>query len=170
MAFYKDGIISIPNVTGDVVITATAVQSTEPPINLVELYGVTAGYRLSFGSGGNSAQNGYCVVGANNDVNGIIPVKVGDVFRFKGATFPTSEDTMLGYTRYKNQDGSGYTSDGLHLFDGVSNPDFNFSVDHDTGVATLTILAMNLKQYIRFSLKCSDVSQLIITKNQEIPV
>ena len=77
---------------------------------------------------------------------------------------------MLGYVRYKNHDGSGYTNDGIHLFDGVSNPDFNFSVAHDTGVATLTILSTNLKHYIRFSLKCSDVSQLIITKNQEIPV
>lgn len=32
MAFYKDGVISIPNVTGDVVITASAVQTWQPRI------------------------------------------------------------------------------------------------------------------------------------------
>ena len=36
MAFYKDGVISIPNVTGDIVITATAVAQAPRYTNLAD--------------------------------------------------------------------------------------------------------------------------------------
>ena len=36
MAFYKDGVISIPNVTGDIVITATAVAQAPHYTNLAD--------------------------------------------------------------------------------------------------------------------------------------
>ena len=92
--YYSNGKIAIPNVTGDIVITATAVASYIPVVNLVETYGVEADTRLSFSTGVNKAQAGYCVVG--NDNNHIIPYAAGDVFRIKGANIPATANDQCG--------------------------------------------------------------------------
>lgn len=85
MSYYKNGIVSIPNVTGDIEITASAAKSAPEFTNLIPdsiPYSAeyTNGYHLNYrlnSSKTESATNG-CIV------SGYIPVHKGDTVRFVG--------------------------------------------------------------------------------------
>lgn len=161
--YYSNGKIAIPNVTGDIVITATAVASYIPVVNLVETYGVEADTRLSFSTGVNKAQAGYCVVG--NDNNHIIPYAAGDVFRIKGANIPATTDSNCGMVLYSDYTGKFFGSYPIALNSAHST----WSISEESeGVVAITINDVQSSVGIRFSLPCTDTSNLIITKNQEI--
>lgn len=168
--FYKDGVIAIPNVTGDLEITATAVQGAI--INLADVYGVTSGVRISMSSGTNSNYANTVAVGANKDTQSIIPWKPGDVFRFKGVTFPASASSNCGIAFY-NADASYPSKVAGAPFVGQDNIDIKVEFDESSGIGTITLKTtigstFTARPYLRFSLPCTDASQLIITKNQEI--
>lgn len=163
--YYSNGKIAIPNVTGDIVITATAVASYTPVVNLVETYGVEADMRLSMGTGANKAQAGYCVVG--NDNNHIIPYAAGDVFRIKGANIPATTDSNCGMVWYRDYAGTE-TSIGAYSI-ALNSSHSTWSIAEESeGVVAITIIDTQVYVGIRFSLPCTDTSNLIITKNQEI--
>ena len=161
--YYSNGKIAIPNVTGDIVITATAVASYVPVVNLVETYGVEADTRLSFSTGVNKAQAGYCVVG--NDNNHIIPYANGDVFRIKGANIPATANDQCGMVLYSDYTGTFFGSYTIALNSAHST--WSISEESD-GVVAITFNDVQASVGIRFSLPCTDTSNLIITKNQEI--
>lgn len=170
--FYKDGVIAIPNVTGDLEITVTAVQSAVEIINLADVYGVTSGVRISVSSGENSNLANTVAVGANRNDQGIIPWIPGDVFRFKGVTFSASSSTQFGIVFY-NADASYPSSAGISPWVGLDNSDIKVEFDESSGIGTITLKTtieskFSARPYLRFSLPCTDASQLIITKNQEI--
>ena len=161
--YYSNGKIAIPNVTGDIVITATAVASYTPVVNLVETYGVEADTRLSFSTGVNKAQAGYCVVG--NDNNHIIPYANGDVFRIKGANIPATANDQCGMVLYSDYTGTFFGSYTIALNSAHST----WSIaEESNGVVAITFNNVQSSVGIRFSLPCTDTSNLIITKNQEI--
>ena len=161
--YYSNGKIAIPNVTGDIVINATAVASYTPVVNLVETYGVEADTRLSFSTGVNKAQAGYCVVG--NDNNHIIPYANGDVFRIKGANIPATANDQCGMVLYSDYTGTFFGSYTIALNSAHST--WSISEESD-GVVAITFNDVQSSVGIRFSLPCTDTSNLIITKNQEI--
>lgn len=161
--YYSNGKIAIPNVTGDIVITATAVASYVPLVNLVETYGVEANTRLSMSTGQNKAQTGYCVVG--NDNNHIIPYAAGDVFRIKGANIPATSNEQCGMALYSDYTGTFFGVYPIAL-DSVHST-WSISEESD-GVVAITFNDVQSSVGIRFSLPCTDTSNLIITKNQEI--
>ena len=161
--YYSNGKIAIPNVTGDIVITATAVASYTPVVNLVETYGVEADTRLSFSTGVNKAQAGYCVVG--NDNNHIIPYANGDVFRIKGANIPATANDQCGMILYSDYTGTFFGSYTIAL----NSAHATWSISEESeGVVAITFNDVQSSVGIRFSLPCTDTSNLIITKNQEI--
>lgn len=161
--YYSNGKIAIPNVTGDIVITATAVASYIPVVNLVETYGVEANTRLSLSTGVNKAQAGYCVVG--NDNNHIIPYAKGDVFRIKGANIPATANDHCGMALYSDYTGTFFGSYTIAL----NSDHLTWSISEESdGVVAITINDVQSSVGIRFSLPCTDTSNLIITKNQEI--
>lgn len=168
--FYKDSVIAIPNVTGDLEITVTAVQGAI--INLADVYGVTSGVRISTSSGSNSNYANTVVVGANKDTQSIIPWKPGDVFRFKGVTFPASSNAQFSIAFY-NADASYPSKVASSPFVGFNNSEIKVEFDESSGIGTITLKTtigstFTARPYLRFSLPCTDASQLIITKNQEI--
>ena len=170
--FHKDGVIAIPNVTGDLEISVTAVKSVVEIINLADVYGVTSGVRLSMSSGANSSYANTVVVGANKDTQSIIPWKPGDVFRFKGVTFPASSNAQFGAAFY-NADASYPSKVASSPYVGLDNRDIKVEFDESSGIGTITLKTtieslFSARPYLRFSLPCTDASQLIITKNQEI--
>lgn len=170
--FFKDGVIAIPNVTGDLEITVMAVQSAVEIINLADVYGVTSGVRISMSSGENSPLANTVAVGANRDVHGIIPWNPGDVFRFKGVTFPASASSQFGAAFY-NADASYPSKVASSPWVGLDNGDIKVEFDESSGIGTITLKTtiestFSARPYLRFSLPCTDASQLIITKNQEI--
>ena len=169
--FYKDGVIAIPNVTGDLEITVTAVKSAVEIINLADVYGVTSGVRISMSSGENSSYAHTVAVGANRNVQGIIPWRPGDVFRFKGVTFPASASSQCGIAFY-NADASYPSKVASSPYVGLDNIDIKVEFDESSGIGTITLKTtieslFSARPYLRFSLPCTDASQLIITKNQE---
>lgn len=163
--FYKDGVIAIPNVTGDLEIAVTAVKSAIEIVNLVSVYGVAEGYRLSTSSGRNSAAPGWCAIGSDN--SHIIPAAVGDVIRIKGAQMPSAIDNKTSLVWYSDFAGTLGASTYLHK---VQESNYISVTDENgDGVVAITLKAMpNNSVGIRISIPCTDTSQLIVTKNQEI--
>lgn len=162
--YYSNGKIAIPNVTGDIVITATAVASYEPVVNLAEKYGVEANTRLSLSTGENKTQSGYCVVG--NDNNHIIPYAAGDIFRIKGAEIPASDNNLCGMVLYNDFTGTFFGVYQISLSSVHST--WSITKESDDVVAIKFNQVHGSSVGIRFSLPCADTSNLIITKNQKI--
>ena len=77
--YYSDGKIAIPSVTGDLVITVTAVSSGAGYTNLADPTSAywKNNYRLSISSGGTQAS-------AGRTVTNFIPARMGDTLRVKG--------------------------------------------------------------------------------------
>jgi hypothetical protein len=76
---YSNGVITIPSVTGDIVIIATA-KEIDVVDNMIDTAGVTSGKRLSSSSGSEKDQSGYFITGH-------MSVKKGDVIRTSGGNF-----------------------------------------------------------------------------------
>lgn len=163
--FYKDGVIAIPNVTGDLEIAVTAVKSAVEIVNLVGVYGVAEGYRLSTSHGGNSAAPGWCAIGSDN--SHIIPAAGGDVIRVKGAQMPSVLDNKTSLVWYSDFAGTFGTS--TYLYKGYDTSHISVTDENSDGVVAVTLKNMPKNSVgIRISVPCTDTSQLLITKNQEI--
>lgn len=156
-AYYSNGKIAIPNVTGDIVITATAVNTTGYT-NLADPTNAEwqDGYRIS--SSGVSAQSG-------KTVSNPIDVVIGDVIRLKGVEFVANTDRYL--LEGKNSAGTRLTNIAY-----VSNlPNEALGYSFDSGVHTFTVnyttLASDGKLRFAFTTP-AESNAVIITKNEEI--
>lgn len=143
---YTKGKISIPNVTGNIVITVTA--SRKAITNLADPTSAEwkSGYRIN-GSGS--------IVSGKSQVTNLIPVAVGDVIRIKNAG---SSATMLtgSYPDASSTSGTPLT--------------YTQSYDSESGIATITVNAAAYA-YARFSIpnsQITDVNAIIITRNEII--
>lgn len=145
--YYSDGVVSIPSVTGNVVITASS--SVKPITNLADPTSAEwkSGYRIN-GSGG--------IVAGKSQVTNLIPVAGGDVIRVKNAG---SSATML-YSAFPNAEST--TGTPLTVTQ---------SYDSANDIATFTITSAAYP-YARWSIpnsQIADVNAIIITRNQVIP-
>lgn len=188
--FYKDGVIAIPNVTGDLEIAVTAVKSAPSYINQIPLstdsngaiynggLGYKNGFRIS-SSGGESAN-------ASSFITGFIPVKAGDVIRFSGA-YIAGEGGILNNYMYKadrtHVQGST-TIDGVSISYNPLTPYSFFASPKKETVRALygpaeidetnqRVLSMTIPNtgeiaYARFTLNAADGANAIITINEEI--
>lgn len=148
MAFYKDGIISIPNVTGDIVITATAVAQAPHYTNLADQTSAEwkRGQRL------NSSHA--IVTYETTQVSNPIYVVAGDVIRVKNAGSTLNFYTAVFPTESATQ-GTGDSS--------------TFTYDATTGIMKYVIGAV-ADHYWRVTITTSQITgDIIITKNEEIP-
>ena len=159
---YADGVITIPSVTGNVVITASATQrggyTNQIPLatsafNGTEIYnapyGFKEGTRLN-SSNSLSSVSGMCTTG-------FIPVKIGDVVRFKNVTISGSASSYI--LTYGNN--GGYL--GVRQISELGSPDAD-------GVYTWNITAgtgFENTQAMRVSIGVIDETS-IITVNEEI--
>ena len=166
MAYYKNGIITIPIVTGDIVITATAVSSGPSYTNLADPTSSDwlTDYRWN-SSGTVSSLSG-------STVTNFVPIAEGDVIRFKGIDFSssgvgsnsrtaltvgasmTSPITTYTYNWNNNSSTNGYMS---------------ATYDSSEGVWKFTPIALNGRTFIRWYFTTpSDLSTIIITRNEVI--
>ena len=152
---YADGVVTIAEVTGDVVITATAIGFTNQiPLSINSdgtdfvgengEDGYKVGYRLSTSSGNESAQSGI-------SVTGFIPVSSGDVIRIKNIDPTDSNATYATYTSAFARGTSGYCKN-------------IFGDADENGVRSWTIAVTN--PYLRISGVFGD--NPILTINEEI--
>ena len=169
--FYKDGIISIPEVTGDIVITATAITqgpaytnqipiSTDSTGAIYNSIGYKDGYQIS--SSGVDEEHGH------KSVTGFIPIKKGDTIRIKGVY--NNDVTSCRMCTYDNSK-TFQTARNGSIFHSTGS----YSLSGDVMTYTPNEYFVNdSTRYFRFSCDTGahtgeeDGSKLIITINEEI--
>ena len=157
-AYYKNGIIAIPNVTGNIEITVTAVESPASYTNLADPTSEQwkTGYRIS--STAIVAQSG-------KTVSNPISVVKGDVIRVKGVNFVANED------RYQL---SGFNASGTDVTNRAyisTLPDAALDYTHEGDVHVFTVTYVNLVSdgALCFAFTTpADPNVVIITKNELI--
>lgn len=123
---YGNGVVSIGEVTGDIVITATAAKAIVS-IDLIAEYGYRDGYRMSTSSGSFRAEAGYVAIGYPN----AIPVGKADypngfVIEVTGANFNSSSHANCTWAIYQGSDPAvtsgvgGYIRAGSQSLNGVN--------------------------------------------------
>lgn len=159
--YYSSGTISIPQVTGNISISVTAVESVVPIVNLIDTIGIAANTRLSTSDGGNrTGASGYASIGATKDAAGMISIASGDTIRIKGMTVPSAQDTQCALCFY---DSSGTFSTSTYFKKSTTSFDGLRFTHGDVLEITATA-----QLYFRLSLLCSDTSAVVVTRNQEI--
>ena len=156
--YYKDGVIAIPSVTGDIEITITAVESAPTYTNLADPTSDQwkTGYRISSTA---------IVAQAGKTVCNPISVAKGDVVRVKGVHFAANED------RYQlsgnNSLGADITSRAYISV--LPNVVLSYALEGDVYVFTVEYnqLASGGALYFAFTTP-TDASTVIITKNEPI--
>ena len=147
--------VSIPNVTGDIVITCAAVIT-----NIIDTIGISANTRLSTASGDNRTQTGYAAIGANNNTASLIQLAAGDTLRIKGCSLPDAADYYSAIVLYS---ASGTFTSATKLHSGLAWNGMTFANNGDLVTVTTTA-----DRYIRVSLICTDASAVIATLNEPI--
>ena len=190
LKFYKDGVIAIPNVTGNLEITVTALKSAPNFINQIplstDLNGAIYNGGLGYKNGFRLSSSGEEKANASSFVTGFIPVKAGDVIRFSGA-YIAGESGALNSYMYKDDrtlvQGST-TIDGGSVHYNPVTP-YNFFVNTNKERARVLygpmeidetnkrVLSMTIPNtggiaYARFTLNVADGANAIITINEEI--
>lgn len=164
--YYSNGKIAIPNVTGNITITATAVSSAGPA-NILDEYGYFNNTRYSLTSSTSNkrkAEEGYCATG-------LIPITKGDTVRLKGFRFANNSvfiffDASQSYLFGNNgmhAGGSGTTANS-----GQTVGNMSISNDH-IATYTYTDNADNNIAYIGISGKCTDGANAFATLNEDLP-
>lgn len=154
--YYSNGKIAIPNVTGDIVITATAVPSAPAYTNLADPSSEDwmNGYKIS-GAGAIIAASGKTLCNK-------IDCNTNDVIRVKGVTFKDSQD------RYLIGNTSGAAAQYAYI-SSLPNVSLSYTMEGDVYAFTILQKAFSGQGNIRFSFDTpTDASAVIITKNEEI--
>lgn len=147
--------VSIPSVTGDIVITCAAAIT-----NIIDAVGISANTRLSTSSGANRTQSGYAAIGANEDAASLIHLMPGDTLRIKGASLPASNDN---YSAIALHNASGTFSTATYLHSGLTWNGMSFA-----NSGNIVTVQATTEHYIRVSLICTDASAVVATINEEI--
>lgn len=178
--YYANGKIAIPKVTGDLVITVTAVLSAASYTNQIPISidsdgsvfnttGYKIGYRIN--SSGNVVSAVDNVTDPNNwFVTGFIPVKAGDVIRFKNAYIEGTSGSMNErfYNANKGTTGYSFTPYALVNTSGtIAQYGAVFAAEGDHRVSQLTTPNTSEIAYVRFTLH-GDATTAIVTVNEEI--
>ena len=160
--YYSSGKIAIPNVTGNITITATAVASA-PVTNILDEYGYFNNTRYSLSSTNPDKRvpgDGYCATG-------LIPITKGDTVKLKGFTFTTNAvfvffNSAQAYI-YGNKDlSTGKSTTGTAIG--------NMSISNDNIVTyTYTDNTDSTIAYIGISGHCTDGANAFATLNEDLP-
>ena len=164
--YYSNGKIAIPNVTGNITITATAVSSAGPT-NILDEYGYSNNTRYSLTTNNPDkkvSENGYCATG-------LIPITKGDTVRLKGFTFSDSSvfiffnsaQTYLFGANNIHTGGSGTIASAGNIIGNVSISNNNIVT------YTFTDNADNQIAYIGISGACADGANAFATLNEDLP-
>lgn len=172
--YYKDGIISIPEVTGDIVITATAVTSapayTNQLVNAIDMSGNVIGKTAMYTNKRYNSSSGDPVDNTGTLITGLIPCAIGDTIRIRWTG--KNDDTYQQVKTFKSdraQCNRGYCS-----FANISNGSLGATLiqkDLAHGVFDFKLGAsgpFNGVAYIAIVLYESDINNVIVTVNEEI--
>lgn len=171
--YYKDGIISIPEVTGDIVITATAIAQAPAYTNLldtaIDMNGKVIGHTPMYSNMRYNSSSGDPVANTGTYITGLIPIKKGDVVRIRwGGNSNTSCQSLKFFKSDRTQIAAGYLS-LANLAKGHAGPIIN--VDAANGIADFTYNTAGSAyvgaSYIAIVL-FDTLEDVIVTTNEEI--
>lgn len=165
--YYKNGIIAIPKVTGNLEITVNAVMQGPAYENLLDTVGYLNGKRVSLNSGLPKDAANRVFLGT---IDGGIPCTYMDIIRVKGLTYPNSDDETVCIGIFI--DGIWGTAVGgkaTYLKNTRFKTNwFEYAVD-DAGVLSVTIINNeSTVTGLRLNGIGTTGANVIITKNQEI--
>lgn len=165
--YYKDGIIAIPKVTGDLEITVNAVMQGPTYENLLDTVGYLDGKRVSLNSGLPKDAANRVFLGT---IDGGIPCTYRDIIRVKGLAYPNSDDETVCIGIFI--DGTWGTAVGgkaTYLKNTTFKTNwFKYAVD-DAGVLSVEIINNeSTVTGLRLNGIGTTGANVIITKNQEI--
>lgn len=171
--YYKDGIISIPEVTGDIVITATAIAQAPAYTNLldtaIDMDGNVIGHTPMYQNMRYNSSSGAPVENQGTNITGLLPIKNGDVvrIRFKGSSDisyqsikffkPDRTQVKTGYMSFSNiKKGQIGTVINVDAANGIVDFEFNDSNAAARGAAYFSIVLYDT------------LENVIVTTNEEI--
>lgn len=173
--FYKDGIISIPEVTGDIVITATAI--TQGPAyvdqleNSINTAGTKIGKQWMYANKRYNSSSGDPVDNAGTNITGLIPCKVGDRvrMRFTGTSdksynaikcFKSDRtECSVGYVSFHHLTVEG-TAFSNNAIDDIANGKLEFTLTTNGHTKDMA--------YFAWVTTTKDINNCIVTINEEI--
>lgn len=165
--YYSNGKIAIPNVTGNITITATAVASAGPT-NILNEYGYFNNTRYSLSSSNQDkrvSDNGYCATG-------LIPVTKGDTVRLKGFSFNSNPAVFIFFDSSQNYlfGRNNLKTGGSNTIANSGQTVGNMSISNDN-IATYTYTdnANSNIAYIGISGACADGANAFATLNEDLP-
>lgn len=134
--YYSSGVIAIPEVTGDIVITATAVKQALPYTNLldsaIDMSGNVIGHTPMYSNMRWNSSSGDPVSISGYNITGLIPCKPGDTVRIR---WGGKQDEI--YQQIK-----GFTSDKAQVYTGYMN--FQNLAKGASGSLTTNVITNNL--------------------------
>lgn len=153
------GTVSIANVTGDIVISAS---STTPAHNILDDVGYYNDTRISLSQStawNRASASGQCATGP-------IPIARGDVIRAKGFTF--NNDTAGIVCFFNNAQGTGGEGRNMMIAGNTYVTQGNEIVISSDNIMTLTINTLTYT-YVDFSGGCANGANAFVTKNELLP-
>lgn len=171
--YYKDGIISIPEVTGDIVITATAVAQAPAYTNLldtaIDMDGNVIGHTPMYQNMRYNSSSGAPVANQGTNITGLLPIKNGDIvrIRFKGSS-DISYQSIKFFKSDRTQVKVGYVS-FYNINNGHAGTVINVDAAH--GVVDFEFSESNseARDAAYFSIVLYDtLENVIVTTNEEI--
>lgn len=183
---YKNGMISIPIVTGDIVITAIAgnavVTYTNALLNAVNGNNTKIGNTAWLYQNKRYNSSSELVNETNVSGTGYISVAPGDTIRIRNAGTASGYQAIKpfyhdgtnfvecqeGYTSFGNMTSPGNTNFTIITND-LANGKFDFTIKPNTKFSAGNNLDKPM-QYLVIQLYKADLSKLIVTVNQEIEV
>lgn len=167
--FYNDGVITIPNVTGDLEITVTAIKSAVPYTNLIptsvapngSIYN-GIGYKNNIRLRTNGIEEAEL---ANHFATGFIPVTAEDTLYVKGCTWDNNFTKWVVYN-------ATMTTHGHDAFfgaatSGVWDTTYLTATDMGDGVTAFVFKSQTNLGMVRLG-AVGDGENVIITKNELI--
>lgn len=173
--FYKDGVISIPEVTGDIVITATAITQAPAYVdqltNSINMAGTKIGKQWMYPNKRYNSSSGNPVDNTGTNITGLIPCKVGDRVRMRfTGTSEISYNAIKCFKSDRTECLTGYLS--FHHLTAEGTAFTNNAInDIANGKLEFTLNATNNTKdmaYFAWVSTTEDINNCIVTINEEI--
>lgn len=172
--YYKDGIISIPEVTGDIVITATAVTQAPAYVNQIEnsinMAGTKIGKQWMYAGKRYNSSSGDPVDESSTNITGLIPCQIGDVVRMR---FVGTSDLSYNNVKCFTSDRADCATGNIPLKNLTTNAIFATIITNNIANGVLDFsfksnVSTNNMAYFAFCTTTSSIDDIIITINEEI--
>lgn len=173
--YYSNGVLNLLSVTGDIVITAVAVEETpaytNQLTNAINMAGATIGKTWMYTNKRYSSASGDPVDNSGTNITGLIPATLGDTIRLR---FEGTSDKSYNNVKCFKSDRTEVATGNVSFNTIMTNSNIAECLTKDIGNGKLDFqLKLNAitknVAYIAFCTTTKDINNVIIAVNEEIP-